>query len=584
MRKQPNSETVFLVSGGAKGITAQCVIALAERYHCMFILVGRSVYTEEADPVWATNFEDKVDLKRGAMQHLQAIGERPTPQRVQQMVHDVCVQREISLTLRAIKTAGGRAIYISADVTDVAALQAGVAGAVIHLGPVTGIIHGAGVLADKLIQHKTAMDFERVVGVKVQGLENLLACVPLAQLSYLVFFSSVAGFYGNVGQADYAIANEILNKVAHRVQRQYPACRVLAVDWGPWDRGMVTPELKRLLSERNVPMIPVEVGTAILADTLIEREIRPQIVVGGPMEPPSAELDAELRVYRVWRTLSLEANPFLRDHVIGRHAVLPTVCAVAWAVNVCEQMYPGYRFFCAENYKVLKGIVFDETLASAYVLELQELAKGAGQIIFDVLISSETEAGIPRYHYSVQITLRRELPAAPVYASVNYTETHTLDGSKLYTRMSASALSASASILFHGPSFQGVDRVLNLSLRGLTMRCVLPAISSEQQGQFPVQTFNPYLTDVQLQSLLIWAGHFYQMGGLPLRIQKGEQYRPACFDEVTYASLEVREHSARKLVADVTVHDVEGRIYNRVIGAEITLSARLKELFKQNEL
>ncbi|MFN4955268.1 MAG: beta-ketoacyl synthase N-terminal-like domain-containing protein, partial [Aphanizomenon sp.] len=44
---------VFLVSGGAKGITAQCVIKIAQEYQCKFIILGRS--SAEPEPVWSEN-------------------------------------------------------------------------------------------------------------------------------------------------------------------------------------------------------------------------------------------------------------------------------------------------------------------------------------------------------------------------------------------------------------------------------------------------------------------------------------------------------------------------------------------------
>ncbi len=138
--------------------------------------------------------------------------------------------------------------------------------------------------------------------------------------------------------------------------------------------------------------------------------------------------------------------------------------------------------------------------------------------------------------------------------------------------------------LFHGPAFRGIDRVLNLGPTSLTTRCCLPKISRETQGQFPVQTFNPYLADAQLQSLLIWAQHTVGYGGLPLRIERGEKYLPVEFGEVTYTTLQVRSRSEHVLVADVNVHNEQGRLSSRVIGAEITLSPRLIELFKQNRI
>ncbi|MEA3396671.1 MAG: SDR family NAD(P)-dependent oxidoreductase, partial [Chloroflexota bacterium] len=486
----PNQNTTFLVSGGAKGITARCVIELARRHQCHFVLLGRSEIVEP-EPDWATGAEDERTLKQGAFQAALAHGEKPKPATVQRMARRVLSSREIRRTLDAVKAAGGTARYYSVDVTDRDALQTALAPV---REEITGIIHGAGAIADKLIEAKTEADFDKVYDVKVGGLLNLLACIPPAQLEHLVLFSSVAGFYGNVGQSDYALANEILDKTAHLLQRRHPHCRVLALNWGPWDGGMVTPALKRVLTSRGIDVIPIDVGTALLADELAGEKTT-QVVVGSPLAAPAREPEGALRTYRIHRRLALADNPFLRDHVIGGHAVLPTVCAVAWMANACEQLTPGYTFFRSENYKALKGVVFDETLADVYTLELQETAKDSDAITFEGLIRSASAEGQPRYHYSACITLVRALPTAPTFAGFNITASQPRDGATLYAD----------NTLFHGPSFQGVDRVLNFGPETLTLRCHTPQVNPETQGQFPIQTLNPFLTDVQLQSLLIWA-------------------------------------------------------------------------------
>ena len=118
------------------------------------------------------------------------------------------------------------------------------------------------------MKRKQTRDFEKVYTAKVQGLENLLNCVNPKQLQHLVLFSSVTGFYGNIGQTDYAIANEILNKSAHLIKQYYPQCHVVAINWGGWDSGMVTPELKKAFAERGIDIIPVEVGTQMLVNEL----------------------------------------------------------------------------------------------------------------------------------------------------------------------------------------------------------------------------------------------------------------------------------------------------------------------------
>ncbi len=363
--------SVVLVSGGGRGITAQCVIRLAEKAHCKFILLGRTSLSDSL-PEWAREEKDESALKRRIMEHLQAGGETPTPPKIQKMFRRIQAQVEIEATLEAVLKAGGQAEYVSADVTDAKSLQEKLAEPIFRLGKVTGIIHGAGSLADKRIEKKSIQDFESVFSPKVDGLGNLLEVAPADQLDFLVLFSSVAGIYGNVGQADYAIANEVLNKMALLLQRTSPNCRVISINWGPWEAGMVTPELKKAFEERGVEVIPVDVGANILVQELMPKaESNVQVVVGSLPEMPPEAYQPELRQYQIRRKISLESNPFLADHQIGDHPVLPATCAATWVVNACEQLYPVYKFFSLNNYKVLKGIVFDASLADDYTLELK---------------------------------------------------------------------------------------------------------------------------------------------------------------------------------------------------------------------
>jgi len=566
------SAGVWLVSGGAKGVTAQCVIRLARQYHAKFILLGRSALTG-AEPEWARSVTDDVELKRRIMAALTAQGEKATPAKIQKEFNALQSRRTIAGTLNAITEAGGQAIYCNADITDRAELKKQLEVLTRQTGAVTAILHGAGNLADKLIEQKTERDFETVYSAKVDGLANLLACVSPDQLDTLVLFSSAAGFYGNPGQSDYALANEILNKTAHLIQRTHSQCHVVSLNWGPWDGGMVTPALRAMFAERNIDIIPIDSGAQMLVDEL-ERRNSPavQVLIGSAMNVPANGFDplAPLATHRVQRALSLAANPFLKDHVIGGHAVLPTVCALEWMGNTAEQLYPGYIFSRAENYRVLKGIVFDDTLAPAYTVEVNEADKSVkGQIVLDVMISSQTSQGKPRFHYSARLHLLDQPPIPPRYANVDLSVTDGEPGAPLYTN----------GTLFHGPSFQGVRRILNYSPQRLTLECEMPNVSAAAQGQFAVQSFNPFLADVQFQSMVIWARRFYSAGSLPLRAQSGTYYGSPRAGESFYVSLEVCSHSESGLVADILAHDSDGKIYTRVDGAEVTISAQLNRLF-----
>jgi len=112
--------------------------------------------------------------------------------------------------------------YESVDVRDPAALSAAVRGVYDRHGRIDGVIHGAGVIEDKLIADKTLESFDRVVETKVIGALALTQCLRLDELKFLAFMSSVSGRFGNEGQADYAAANEILNKLARHLDAACP--------------------------------------------------------------------------------------------------------------------------------------------------------------------------------------------------------------------------------------------------------------------------------------------------------------------------------------------------------------------------
>jgi NAD(P)-dependent dehydrogenase (short-subunit alcohol dehydrogenase family) len=110
---------------------------------------------------------------------------------------------------------------------------------------------------------KGVESFERVFRTKVDGARHLVSSLR-SDLGFLVLFASVAGVFGNRGQADYAAANDALDSLARTWAGRFRG-RVLAVDWGPWaGAGMVSAELEREYARRGVGLIGVDDGVACL--------------------------------------------------------------------------------------------------------------------------------------------------------------------------------------------------------------------------------------------------------------------------------------------------------------------------------
>ncbi|MBC7883798.1 MAG: SDR family oxidoreductase [Anaerolineae bacterium] len=562
-------ESVFVVSGGGRGITARCVIEMAGLYHCRFVLLGRA--GREPVPDWAWGL-DEVALKRRLLDEAAGRGEKLSLAALESACRDLTARREIQSTLRSIEQAGGHARYASADVTDPEAVKFAVEAAVEHLGSVTGIIHGAGSLADKRLEKKTAKDFAAVYGPKVEGLANLLAVVPPEQLEYLILFSSVAAFFGNLGQADYALANEVLNKAAHRIKKLFPHCRVLALNWGPWDGGMVSAELKRSFERQGIALIPPLAGAQVLLAELATADMQTiQRIIGSPLVQPPATIEPATRRLHIERRLSLADNPFLLDHAIAGKPVLPFACASAWIATTCEQICPGYTAYCYEEARVLKGIVFAAEPDLTCTLELEEIPSSIdGQLQFLAKISSLNRRGKSVFHYASRVTLVRQLPACNILSESLLPSQTGLDANQFYTN----------GVLFHGPCFQGIQQLLTIGGDGLTLRCKLPSIPQRRQGQFSARFHNPFVVDVMLQGMLIWSHRFCHKGCLPNRVQRFEQFASMPFDEVFTVRLQVRSCGANSIKVDIVAQAADGQILCRLQSLQGTLSERLQQQFQ----
>jgi len=198
-----------------------------------------------------------------------ADGRQLSPAELGRMSAAVLANREIHATMSAIEQAGGEARYVTVDITDSDAVAAAMAEVRADMGPITAVIHGAGVLADKLIADKTDRQFDTVFGTKVLGLDALLAATADDPLVLLCLFSSVAASAGNAGQSDYAMANEVLNTVAvAEAARRGPGCVVKSIGWGPWDGGMVAPALKAHFQSMGVGVIPLAEGARLFVDEI----------------------------------------------------------------------------------------------------------------------------------------------------------------------------------------------------------------------------------------------------------------------------------------------------------------------------
>ena len=293
------TDDVVVVTGGAKGITAECALALSLETGARLALIGRA----------------------------QPLG-----------------NVELAESLKRFADAGVEFRYIAADVTDAAAINDAIQKIESELGQVTGILHGAARNMPQSLSKLDEVSFQETLAVKVQGARNLLAAVDPERLRLLITFGSIIARTGLPGEADYGLANERLTRLTEQWQALHPACRCLAVEWSIWSDVGMGARIGQMdaLIRQGIEPIPPGDGVALLLKLLSQPQPLTTVVAIGrytnmptyKIERPELPLGRYLEQVKVYypnvelvvdSDLSTGTDPYLNDHQFQGERLLPAV-------------------------------------------------------------------------------------------------------------------------------------------------------------------------------------------------------------------------------------------------------------------
>lgn len=374
-------DDVVLVSGGGKGIGAECAIQLGRTFGAKIAIIGRSIPQEDS---------------------------------------------ALTATLERLKASGIRAAYAQSDVGDRDSVHAALRRLVGELGEITAIVHAAGVNEPRLIADLDGGAFTATLRPKVEGLRNLLSAVDAGKLRLLVSFGSIISQIGMAGQAEYAVANDWLAAETREWGARHAHCRSLTIDWSVWaDVGMGR-RLGRVeaLAQQGVTPIPTDAGLALLT-RILESPVKGRVIVAGRFGAPKTlgHRDSPLPLLRfveevrvdvpgmelvVDATLSARTDPYVEDHALHGERIFPAVMAVE-AVAQTFQAFSGQNGLppAIENLELLRPIVVPAK--DEVVLRVALLAQGA-DVVDAVVRSSATDFLIDHF----RLRMRRD--TTPVVA------------------------------------------------------------------------------------------------------------------------------------------------------------------------
>ncbi len=582
---EPQDGWVVLATGGARGITAEILLQMAKP-GLRYVLIGRTPLPDPND--LHLEHATALHLKGALIADARVNGNMPKPAELDQRVAQIMAGREVLNNVQRMRDAGVEVEYLPCDVRDVASFAGAIEDVYSRLGRIDGVIHGAGVIEDKLIADKTAVSFDRVFGTKTDSAWILANALKPDTLKWIAFFTSVAGRYGNRGQSDYAAANEALNRYAWQLSRRWKETRVMAINWGPWDAGMASDAVKAKFREQGILPIPVEAGARYFLDELAygpKSEV--ELVVGeGPWaaydgEQEADENNSDLPLIRAGLhigaggTLVLDhhfttdSDPYLLDHSMDGKPVLPAAGAVEWMAQVAAAGWPGWQVAEVRDLKVLAGVVLDPARGRkvAFKARASTHSQPGEQMLAIEIVDPERNQAL----YKAKVRLVERLPEPPQLDAVS------VHGEAL------DATAAYRDFLFHGGDFQLIDQISVVAREGVDAQAKRsrPAVWLRQDGVTADARwlFDPGLIDCGPQLAIVWSRRFLDKTALPSAFGSVCRYGRDPLPDRLSLYLRIRgEASESSLNYDVLLADEQGRVRLEMCEVEGTASAALNRL------
>ena len=537
---------VVVVSGGARGVTAACIAAWAGQVKAQFVLLGRTELS--AEPSECAGLRSAGEIQQSLLNSAKARGEKLTPAVLAGRVQQVLAVREIEQTLAAIRTNGGQARYLSVAVDDQAALATALDKVRAELGPIIGLVHAAGVLADKRIAEKTDEQYARVFDTKVRGLQSLLAATADDPLKLLCVFSSVSARCGNTGQADYAMANEVLNKVAQSQRARRPELRVKALGWGPWEGGMVNPALRQRFAELGVPMIPLDTGAQMFVAEMADNSDAIEVVLGGEPRPQALLSDgADARAESLELRVSILSHDYLTGHAVNGQPVVPAVLVAEWLTRAARSFRPGQSVVALHDLRVLKGITLPGFSNGGDLLRIEARPAADGRRLAMRLVDLN---GVPRYSAEAELGQ----PGPRQSGDLPELDLEAWDGEPLYR-----------DLLFHRGPFELIEQVAGISDQGIRaqLRGVADAGWPADDWQLDVAAL-----DGGMQLAVLFGQRMLGGPNLPTQIAELRSYPRAEAGGPITATAYSRQVGRSATTTDIVLTDARGERFAELLGVQ----------------
>lgn len=450
----PSANDVILITGGGKGLGAKTAQHLVQKYGCCVVLSGRSHVAEGS---------------------------------------------ETQELLNAIQSMGGRATYFVWDVqTPLSADQIEQATV---FGPITGLIHCAGVIRDKRVQQKPAADIRAVFNTKAAGLLHGIHGFDSDSLRFIIGYSSWSGRFGNIGQTDYSAANEWLNRALTLTEAKRETIKATSIMWPPWeDSAMartIPATIRKGMEASGVRFLSDEEGLGLL-DQILAGGLTGEVLAGG-------RVPLETRSLATSDTISTLTHPYLEDHRLKGEPVMPLAVALDTAMQVLSEVDANAQLPTVSNLTLFKGVVVADPLILESKCDAEQFNDENGFAgTWELKQVNDADA---------QLSYRAQLTTHSTWAEDSRFET----APGALTELPFTLDDFYAERTFHGPLLRGIEGITAMDSQGIqgVVRTSQPTdwIPMSMLQSWAV---DPLVLDGSFQLVAYWLWHFHEKSAFPV--------------------------------------------------------------------
>lgn len=451
-------DSVVVVAGGARGITAEVVKAVAEHFGPRLYVLGSNALDSYPPETFAgTDAEFAAGKARFISSRLaahKAEGRAVTVASISKDFERMLNARAARRNLGAMEahSGKGRVTYLTCDMRDQAAVDAAIGRVLKENDRIDLLVNSAGLQRSALLKDKDLAEFTAIRDLKVTSYLHLRQALRGREPRLWCNFGSLLGYFGQRGEADYASANDFLATAS-----QYASAREgreeFTIGWTLWSgTGMGADELTKAYYQRagSYSGMPVAEGVHHFIRELHTPVRRPSVVHLGEAERATVErfypgyptgrgeradgagaapapgfylrrlVESDARSALFECRFDLDTDAYLQHHTVRGAPTLPGTFVTELAAEAARHLVPGLHVVAFEDLRfehflrVYPGVPAQPRRIRAEITGTSgDVTAVQVQVMEDVVAPTGTLLIKDRLHFSARVLLAGSFPAAP---------------------------------------------------------------------------------------------------------------------------------------------------------------------------